>query len=158
MCNLTNTFFKISIKHWIYNLPQWRSKMTFKRCFCSGLSLLILSLVFCSVVADDRDELKDILGSGEVQKSIEKTPSTSATTPASPQLSNSSSNAKKLNIVVSSIDEAGVKEDGQTGTEVSVASDENFTSNDEKAQTKTNHVSLILFCLVTVRSSCSVRF
>ena len=113
-----------------------------------GACILML-LTFCLSAADDRDELKDILGSGEVKKPIVKA-STTSTTPALPSPNNSSVNNKKLNIVVSSIDENGFQEVGQRGTEVSVAPDENFTSNNEKTPTKTNHVSLVLHCLTVV--------
>jgi hypothetical protein len=94
--------------------------------------------------ADEENELRDILGSGPEQKSADKASTTSAPTALN---SSSNSNPKKLNIVVSSINDEGVKEEGHVGTEVSSESGEHPPSVEDKIQTKNNHVRSPLYIL-----------
>ena len=93
--------------------------------------------VHCSS-SDSSDEIKDILGSGPDTNSASQTATT-----AKPASSVNNNNTKKLNIVVSSINEEGVKEEGQMATEVSLLSEEAPVSTEDKTVAKNNQVSAL---------------
>ena len=108
------------------------------------------TFLFVGVVAvncsgsDSSDEIKAILGSGPDPNSGKTT--TATTAKPSSTINN---NTKKLNIVVSSINEEGIKEEGQMATEVSLLSDEAPASTEDKTVVKNNQVSHLqkYFCL-----------
>jgi hypothetical protein len=86
-------------------------------------------------INDEKEEIKAILGSDPVQ----------AASPEGgiqpPVISSEDKNAtKKLKIVVSSINEGGVKEDGQIATEANVSAEAQPASVEEKAVAKNNQV------------------
>ena len=106
--------------------------------------LLVLSASLC--LADEKEELKDILGGGSEQK-----PEGQASTPVPSSNSNAATNnnissntQKKLNIVVSSINDDGVKEEaGHVGPEVSVEQDQPPVLVEDKSLPKNNHVRFV---------------
>ena len=95
--------------------------------------------------SDEKEEIKAILGSDPVQP---KSAEAAANLP--PSITSVDKNAtKKLKIVVSSINEGGVKEDGQIATEVNVSAEAEPTSVEDKAvKIKNNQVLLLSLVLV----------
>ena len=109
--------------------------------------LLVLSASLC--LADEKEELKDILGGGSEQKpegqASTPVPSSNSNAANSNAANNNNSNTqKKLNIVVSSINDDGVKEEaGHVGPEVSVEQEQPPVLVEDKSLPKNNHVRFV---------------
>ena len=115
-------------------IPRQKRKWLWTFVFV-GVVLCFSAQSSSSDTSDDKDEIKAILGTDPVQavqQEADKLP---------PAISSAEKNVtSKLKIVVSSINEGGVKEDGQVATDANVSPEVEPVPVEEKAVAKNNQV------------------
>lgn len=104
---------------------------------------LLLVLTASRCLADEKEELKDILGSGSEQKTEVQASTPALVTPNSNSSNvNNGGNQKKLNIVVSSIHDDGVVKEAAGQVDGGVSVEQAGPPAEDKSQPKNNHVRL----------------
>ena len=96
--------------------------------------ILCFSVQSSEDASSEKDEIKAILGSGPNRAPV----TTSTSLPTQSVVKSNNNNTKKLNIVVSSINEEGIKEDGQMATEVKAEDKEAPAATEDRAIGKNN--------------------